>query len=188
LELLPSAFTLTAARQAGVRKDQVYRGVQNGQIQRVGRGAYVKADSLDVALAGLAAATAVKPLATMCLTSALVHHGLSDAIPPWTDVALPRGTRHPAGFEHVVWHSFDRATFGIGRESLEGTSDLFSYSPERTIIDCFRLAHQEGQETAIEALKRWLRLRGNYPAKLAEMAKGFPKAYPSIHSTLKVLS
>ena len=31
------------------------------------------------------------------------------------------------------------------------------YSAERSIIDAFRLRHQEGEELAIEALRRWLR-------------------------------
>jgi hypothetical protein len=68
--------------------------------------------------AALAAATVVKPAATMCLTSALVYHGLSDAIPFTTDIALSRGTRHPAGFAHVSWHSFDASTFDVGRTEM----------------------------------------------------------------------
>ncbi|MDR1513944.1 MAG: type IV toxin-antitoxin system AbiEi family antitoxin domain-containing protein [Propionibacteriaceae bacterium] len=186
-DALPSAFTLADARRAGLCKDQVYRRVEQGDLERVGRGAYIKADSLDSSLASLAAATAVKPASTMCLASALARHGLSDAIPADTDIALPRGARHPAGFGHVAWHSFDPATFDIGREPLDGHSGLFCYSPERSVVDAFRLAHREGADTATTALKRWLRRRGNYPAKLLDMARAFPKAYPAIRSTLEIL-
>jgi hypothetical protein len=96
---------------------------------------------VDPTLESLAAGTVVQSAATMCLTSALVHHGLSDTIPLETDIALPRGVRHPAGFEHVGWHSFDPATFDLGRAGfadLDGLQ-LCVYSAERTIIDSFRL-------------------------------------------------
>ncbi|MDR1295557.1 MAG: type IV toxin-antitoxin system AbiEi family antitoxin domain-containing protein [Bifidobacteriaceae bacterium] len=188
METLSTVFTLADTRRAGLSKDRIYKCVEDGAIERIGRGVYVKAGSIDPSLATLAGATAVQQSATMCLTSALARHGLSDAIPTAADVALPRGTRHPAGFKHVTWHSFDPATFAIGREPLDGADGLFCYSPERSIVDCFRLAHREGRETAVEALKRWLRRRGNYPAKLLDTAKVFPKAYPSIRSTLEVLS
>lgn len=55
----------------------------------------------------------------LCLASTLVHHELSEAIPFASDIALPRGTRHPAGLANVSWHSFDPATFQIGREQVE---------------------------------------------------------------------
>jgi hypothetical protein len=64
-------------------------------------------------------------------------------------------------------------TFDIGRELIDGHDDLYCYSPERSIIDAFRLAHREGSDTAITALRRWLRGRGNYPAKLLGLAEAF---------------
>jgi predicted transcriptional regulator of viral defense system len=188
LDALPSAFTLGDARQAGLRKDEVYGLLSDGAIERLGRGVFARTDSLDPSLAGLAAATARQPAATLCLTSALSLHGLSDAIPAQADVALPRGARHPAGLEHIAWHSFDTATFQIGREPMAGEPGLFAYSPERTIIDSFRLAHREGSDVAAEALKRWLRGKGHYPAKLLELAKAFPKARPSLRTALEVLA
>ncbi len=187
LDILPSAFTLTNAREAGLRKDQIYGLLAEGQIERIGRGVFVKAGELDPAFESLAAATAVQPASTMCLTSALVYHGLSDDIPTQSDIALPRGARHPAGFEHVSWHSFDPDTFLIGRDELDGNVGLFIYSAERTVIDTFRLAHQVGMETAVEAFQRWVRQRGNYPAKLLEMSESFPKAYRSLRKVLEIL-
>ncbi len=188
MSALPAAFTLADARASGLRKDQVYEGVDSGAFERIGRGAFVMSGAFDPSLESLAAATAVQPLATMCLTSALVHHGLSDEIPMGTDIALPRGFRHPAGFDHVTWHSFDPTTFRIGREVLEDSPELFAYSAERTIIDIFRLAHQEGSDTAVTALRRWLRQPGHHPSTLLALAKPFPKAYPSIRTTLEVLA
>lgn len=182
-------FTLDDARASGLRKDQVYRMLADGEIERVGRGVYLRPDVVDPAWAPLAAATAVRATATLCLTSALVHHELSDAIPFGTDIALPRGTRRPAGFAHVNWHSFDVATFQIGRGRMEVAGGLMVavYSAERTIVDSFRLMHQEGSDVTHEALRRWLRRRGSTPATLLKMAESFPKAQPRLRQALEVL-
>lgn len=105
------------------------------------------------------------------------------------DIALPRGVRHPAGFDRVVWHSFDPDTFEVGRTLLEqdGLSLAIYYSAERTIIDCFRLAHREGRDQAYEALRRRVGRRGNQPSSLLDLATAFPKAKPRIRQALDVL-
>lgn len=186
---LGPVFTLGDARTAGLRKDQVYDLLAKGEIERVGRGVYLRPDKIDTAFASLAAATAVREEATLCLTSALVHHDLSDAIPFESDIALPRGVHHPVGLAHVAWHSFDPTTFHIGRDHIDAGNGLrFSiYSAERTIVDCFRLMHQEGSDVAHDALRRWLRRRGNSPTALLKVASSFPKAQPRIRQALEAL-
>lgn len=188
-EALPLAFTLANAVASGVGKDRVYAMLAAGEIERAGRGVYVRASAVDPAFFGLIAATAVRPEATMCLTSALVFHELSDAIPFATDIALPRGTRFPAGFNHITWRSFDKATFTLGRDTVQIAEDTSAgiYSAERTIVDCFRLMHQEGSDAAHEALRRWLRRRGSSPAVLLGLASQFPKAEPRLRHALEVL-
>lgn len=186
---LASVFTLEGARELGIRKDQVYESLERGEIERIGRGVYVRLDAIDPAHATLAAASAVQPDATLCLTSALVHHELSDAIPFAADIALPRGIRHPAGFDHAAWHSFDAATFEIGRGPIPGTGalQLHIYSAERTIVDCFRLMHREGSEVAHAALRRWLRRSGSSPSTLLKVAASFPRSLPRLRSALDAL-
>jgi predicted transcriptional regulator of viral defense system len=167
----------------------VYDLLESGEIERMGRGVYLRPDVVDPDFASLAAACAVREEATMCLTSALAYHDLSDAIPFGTDVALPRGTRHPAGFAHVTWHSFDPATFFVGREILEIElgMEVAMYSAERTIVDCFRLMHREGSDVAYEALRRWLRRRGSSPAALLQIADSFPVTRSRIRQALEIL-
>lgn len=188
IDLVP-AFTLETAREAGLRKDQVYALLEKGEIERAGRGVYVRPDVIEPAYTSLAAATALREDSTLCLTSALVHHDLSDAIPFGSDIALPRGTRHPAGFLNVTWHSFNSTTFQIGRDQVQvgGGLTVAIYSAERTIVDCFRLMHQEGSDVAHEALRRWLRRKGNTPAGLLKIAASFPKSQPRIRQALEVL-
>ena len=187
-ELIP-AFTLKDAREAGLSKDQVYSLIVRDEIERVGRGVYVRADVVSPVFTALAAATALRDDATLCLTSALVHHDLSDAIPFASEIALPRGAHQPVGLANVSWHSFDPKTFQIGREHVDVGEgfEVAIYSAERTIVDCFRLMHLEGSDTAHEALRRWLRRRGNTPARLLKVAGSFPKALPRIRLALEVL-
>ena len=182
-----SVLTIDSARALGLRKDEVYRMVQAGELERVGRGVYVRPGEVDPAVVSLAGATAVKPEATMCLTSALVHYELSDEIPLAMDIALPRGTRFPAGFEHVAWHAFGAATFEVGRIAMAEQPELWIYSAERTIVDTFRLAHLEGIDQAHEALRRWIRRAGSSPASLLRTATYFPRSKATIRRALEVL-
>lgn len=157
-----------------------------GRIIRLSRGVYRKSDAVgddNLAEIGLLSSTA-----TLCLTSALAHHDLTDAIPASIDIAIPRGTWAPATNAPVTWHRFDPATFTIGRTDLAVTSELSIglYNAERSIVDAFRLAHTEGSEQAIDALKRWLR-RGGQPSLLLNTAANFPKVLPKLRAALEVL-
>lgn len=187
-ELNP-AFTLRGALATGLRKDQVYDMLAAGTIERIGHGVYIRPKAIDPAFASLAAAAIAQPTATMCLTSALAYHDLTDAIPFGTDIALPRGTRFPAGFDHVTWHSFDPATFAVGRDIVEVDRGIAVaiYSAPRTIVDCFRLMYQEGSDVAYEALRRWIRHRGNSPASLMRVASSFPRVRSRLYQALEVL-
>ena len=182
-----SVLTLESARAAGLRKDEVYRMARSGELERIGRGVYIRPGELDPAVASLAGATAVKPAATMCLTSALIYHGLSDEIPLETDIALPRGTRFPAGFEHVTWHAFGQATFEVGRTVMSEHPNLRVYSAERTIVDAFRLAHLESIDQAYEALRRWVGRPASSPAELLRTSGHFPRTVAVIRRALQVL-
>lgn len=189
MALLPPAFNLRDARDSGLRKDEVYAMLAAGDVERIGRGIYLRSGEIDATFSSLAGAQVACEEATMCLTSALVFHGLSDMIPFGTDIALPRGTRQPAGFEHVSWHSFDRATFSVGRDAvrIEGGIEVSIYSPERTITDSFRLMHREGSDVAYEALRRWLRRRGSSPSTLLSIAASFPSTQARMRQALEIL-
>lgn len=185
---LPETFTLRQALRAGLSKREVYRRRDAGELEVVGRGLFRVAGA-DLGTSDLAEVAARAPRATLCLSTALSRHDLSDEIPRALDVALPRGTRPPLTEAAVQWHVFDAATFDIGREALvlSDTMSIGIYSPERCIVDVFRLRAREGSDVAIEALKRWLRRRGSQPAKLLEVASHFPRASGPIRRALEIL-
>lgn len=184
-----AAITPSAAGRSGLSRAGLYRAADAGRLARIARGIYLPTEAPAADWTLIEAATR-RPDATICLTSALAHHDLIDAIPGTLDVAIPRGSRSPATEQAITWHQFDAATFSIGRGSItvEG-SDLTVglYSPERCIADAFRLRGQLGYETARDALKEWLR-RGGKPNQLIQLALQLPRAKAPVLRALEALS
>lgn len=189
LEELPATFSYSDARAAGLSERRLYALRDSGAIEQLARGLYRRIDAVGDADPDLLEIAHRASQATLCLTTALARHGLTDTIPARIDVALPRGHRQPRTRAPVTWHAFAVDTFGIGREKLSLTEDIRIglYGPERCIVDSFRLRHLEGPETATEALRRWLRRRGSQPATLLAMAGLFPRSEAALRSTLDIL-
>jgi hypothetical protein len=118
----------------------------------------------------------------------LARHDLTDAIPARHDIALPRDRWHPRLSEVIQWHSFEAATFSVGRTTVpvDDTTRIGLYSAPRTIVDTYRLRNTAGSDVANEALRRWLR-GGGQPAQLIAVARAFPRAMPALLHALEVL-
>lgn len=190
IERLPqNAFTQGEAADAGVPSRTLYRLRDAGWVEQLGRGIYRRA-SAPVADFDLIEVAKRRPDATVCLTSALVYHGLVDAIPATTDIALPRGQRAPRTAAAVQWHSFDVRTFGLGRSEFEVApgETIGLYSMERSLVDVFRLRGIEGYETGVEAVKEWLKRPRARPAELLDLASKLPRASGPIRQALEYLA
>lgn len=186
---MTAALRPSTSGRAGLSRTGLYRAARQGRLERIARGIYLPADATTADWDWVEAATR-RPYATICLTSALAHHDLTDVIPAALDVAIPRGSRTPASTGAIAWHQFDRPTFTIGREEIPipGTGQMIGiYSPERSITDAFRLRGDVGYELALEALKEWLR-RGGKPARLMEIAARLPRAKSPVLHALEVLA
>lgn len=173
----------------GMPKSSFYRAARSGQFDRIGRGLYLPADAPATDWDWLEAAARNKR-ATICLTSALAQHDLTDEIPRTLDIALPRGNRRPASSSAITWHLFAADTFDIGREEIaipSSTLTIGIYSPERCIVDAFRLRGEVGYELGRDALREWLR-RGGQPAQLLTMADQLPRASAPLRLTLEALT
>ena len=105
------------------------------------------------------------------------------------DVALPRGVWRPKVVTPVRRHSFAVSTFEVDRQEVELDSGtrIGLYGPRRSRGDAFRMAHQVGPEAGVEALRRWLRARGNNPASLLEIAGGVPRTRTELAKVMRVL-
>lgn len=189
LSRLPATFTYAQARRSGVSERSLYRLRDSGAIEVVGRGLYRRADAEAAADVDLLEIAERASRATLCLTTALARHGLTDGIPATIDVAVPRGQHRPRITAPVTWHVFDQDTFDVGRDvlALDDSSSIGLYSPERSIIDAIRLRHREGNELGYAALKRWLGRPGSSPAELLSMAHRFPQAEKALREALEIL-
>lgn len=187
---LPTIVRRSELQSLGMTRHRLYALRAAGELEQIAPGIYLRPGGMDDTTATWAAIALRKPDATICLLSALALHGLTDEIPCATDIALPRGERTlKTRFAPIRWHSFDRDTFGLGRgtRQLSGDIEIGLYGQERTIVDAFRMRHVLGTDLAHEALKRWLRRRGNHPGELLTMAGYFPKANPALRSALEIL-
>ncbi|WP_251153471.1 hypothetical protein [Cellulosimicrobium sp. Marseille-Q4280] len=159
------------------------------KYERIGHGLYRSLD-LPVVDTDLVEIAARAPKATLCLTSALAWHGLTDEIPRTYDLAVARGARPPVLHTSVTFHRFDAATYAVGRESHplpdEPVLAIWVYSPERTIADLFRLPHR--RDEAVAATKQWLRGRGHTPARLLEVAQQLPRTETALRNALSILA
>lgn len=188
LDALPPSFPYQLAHHHGLSDRALKRYVEDGWLERLGHGVYRKTDAPPADLDQIEIALRA-PDATLCLTSALSLHGLTDIIPSAIDVALPRSRRPPRLSVPVRWHRFHEPTFFVGRRTLEVDAGVMLglYSPERCIVDAFRLGHTEGLDVATEALKRWIKRPDATPSALLEVARWFPNVEPPLLHALRIL-
>lgn len=91
---LPSVFTYTEAIARGLSAERLYTYRDQGIVEQISRGVYRWADAPEIDQNLLEVAYRI-PEGTLCLTTALARHGLTDNIPTRIDVAIPRGKRIP---------------------------------------------------------------------------------------------
>ncbi|MDT0203728.1 type IV toxin-antitoxin system AbiEi family antitoxin domain-containing protein [Nocardioides sp. AE5] len=183
--------TLRPARAAerGMSRSALYRAAAAGDFERIARGLYRPTDAPPADWDWLEAASR-RDDATICLTSALAYHDLTDAIPDALEIAIPRGSRIPVSEGAIRWHLFARESFEIGREQIEipGTTETIGiYSPQRTIVDAFRLRGALGYELGRDALRAWLR-RGGKPADIMDVATRIPRSKGPLLHALELLA
>lgn len=184
---MPGTFTSAEAQTLGLSRRRLLALQEEGTLERIARGIYRRTDA-EIADFDLIEIAVKAPQATLCLTSALANHDLTDLIPSRIDAALPRGVWLPKTSAPVTWHKFAPETFELGRTKLriDGEHEIGLYDAPRTIVDAFRLRHLIGEDVAYEALRRWLRQRGR-PSELMSIARHFPKAFPAILQAMQVL-
>jgi hypothetical protein len=185
---LGELFTYSEAIRSGMSNRRIYALRDSGAIIALGGGLYRSATAPPADLDHIEIAERV-PNATLCLETALAHHGLLDAIPAATDIAIPRGSHRPRLHAAHRLHHFDRATFDVDRDTIDvgARTPLGIYSPERSVIDFVRLRHSEGTDQSWEALRRWLERPGRNPGQLITLARRFKGAEPALRSALEVL-
>ncbi len=175
LSALPMLLDYESLADHGLTRHRLRALIGAGMYEHIAPGLFMRAGEADDTTAGWMAIAAKRPQATLCLLSALALHELTDEIPSRSDIAIPRGMQPlQVRIAPISWHRFDAATFDIGRG-------------EHQLPGGLTIGLHSGSDLALDALKRWLRTRGNSPASLLSMAASFPKAQPAIRSALEIL-
>jgi hypothetical protein len=196
---LSAAFSTAAAFEVGLTRTVLDRLVRDGDLERLGRGVFLRTEHADMVDTDLVEIAVRAAKATICLTSALARHGLTDEIPAAVDIALPRTQWPPTVAARVAWHRFAEDTFTIGRQDLvvagsathgsvpSGEVTIGLYSAERSIIDAFRTRGTTGFDLATETLRRWLRDPAHQPAQLLSLCEHWPRTHTALRNALEIL-
>lgn len=143
----------------GISRKYLSRLVEQGDLVRIGRGLYQRADHEVTAHHSLAVAAKRVSGATICLLSALEFHDLTTQSPFDVWVAIGHKDRTPsldAVSLRVVRMSGEAQNEGIEEHEVEGVT-VPVYSPAKTVADCFKFRNRIGLDVAIAALRDYTR-------------------------------
>ncbi len=113
------------------------------------------------------------PKAVICLISALDFHGITTQIPHAICVALPKGTKAPRlSYPKLRVFTYSQKDYesGVKTHDLDGFT-IKVYSPEKTVVDCFKFRNKIGLDVAIEGLRLCFERKGSKPMKFLQFAR-----------------
>jgi predicted transcriptional regulator of viral defense system len=143
-----------------VSRTQLRRLVDQGVIERLGRGLYglVGADLTEQR--NLAEAARRVPRGTVCLLSALRFHGLTTQNPFEVWLAIDRKGWRPRPSQpplRLVYLSGAALHEGVERHDVGGVG-VRVFGAAKTVADCFKFRHKIGTDVAVDALREYRRV------------------------------
>ena len=161
-----------ALEEMGLSWRQINKLLDEGKLERVGRGLYVWKTAPPSEHRTLAEAAVRVPHGVICLLSALAFHGLGTQVPHAVWMAVRRGSRLP----RVDWPPIEIVQFsgeawshGVEEHAIEGATAKIT-SAAKTVADCFKFRSKVGLDVALEALREYLGRRGRSMDALFEAA------------------
>lgn len=142
----------------GIHSRILYELLETGHIIQIQRGLYALINLPDMNDPDFVTVAKKVPVGVICLVSALYYHHLTVQIPKWIDIAVPQKYKVPIlDNPPVRFHWLSSSVFysGIEKHDFNGIK-VQIYSPEKTIVDCFRLRKKIGMNIALEGLKMYL--------------------------------
>ena len=149
-------------RELGIDRRALYALAKEGAVKRIGQGLYRSTDALLTPTYDDAEAAIAVPQGVICLTSALVHHDLTDEIPSKIHMAI-EGKDWPP---HIAWppmqfYSFSGEAYHAGIEEIELDGvPVKIYNKEKTIADCLKYRRKLPPGVPQQALRAYLRQPG----------------------------
>jgi predicted transcriptional regulator of viral defense system len=139
----------------GIPREYLRRLLNEGLLERTGRGLYLIAGSKPTPNHTLAEACKRIPHGVVCLLSALRFHELTTQAPFEVWLAIDEKARQPKVDYppmRIVRFSGKALEFGVQEHRIEGVA-VRVCSPAKTIADCFKYRNKTGLDVALEALR-----------------------------------
>lgn len=160
-------------RQEGIDPPTISRAVEAGELVRISRGLYQRADSEIDTHQTLAEAAKTVPRGVVAMVSALAFHELTDQMPRkvWMAVSVKDWSANVPSYPPIRIVEFrDRyMQHGVEHHMISGTQ-VPIYSVTKTLADVFRNRKLVDRSVAVEALRSTLDQRKATPAAIAEAA------------------
>ena len=175
LHAVMATHTLVRARElrdVGIAGQTISRALENGEIDRIGRGLYARPDcdmDVDHALAETAKRI---PQGVIAMVSALAYHGLTDQMPRKVWVAIGGSNWSPVPSyppTRIVRFNAKYLRQGIETHTISGV-EVPIYSIPKTLADMFRNGRMVDRSVAVEGLRAALDQRKATPGDIAEAA------------------
>ncbi len=161
------------AIRRGISRHSLYKLLECGVIEQLGRGVYRLASMPPVSRPDLLTVTLRIPKAVVSLVSALDFHGLTTQIPHRVDIALPRSAGIPRlDPPPLSVKRFSDAAYAAGIEEhmIDGAS-VKIYSAEKSLVDSFKYRNKIGMEIVLEALSLYRTRKKVQPAEIIKYAR-----------------
>ena len=160
-------------KKAGIHTRVIAAGVQNGIIEKVKPGLYKLLDFPFDENESFVSVCKANKQAVIALLSAASYYELTTYDPPEIYVVVPHNTdRFELAYPPVKVYYFIDKFYIPGISEIETASGKIKiYSKEKTIVDLFRYKDKLGEDTALECLKTYMRLKNRKVNKLGEMAQ-----------------
>jgi predicted transcriptional regulator of viral defense system len=142
----------------GIPRSVLGRLVEDGLLERVGRGLYRSPQAELGPHHTLVEVAAQVPSGVVNLLSALAFHDLTDELPGAVWLAIPRGSQSPKVDTvrlELTWTAPRFLTLGVVHHTIEGITVPVT-DPARTVADCFKYRSRVGVDVAIAALRDYL--------------------------------
>ena len=151
--------------RAGISRTQIRRLVDEGRIERVGRGLYRWPGAPLSERGDLAEVARRVPGGVVCLLSALRFHRLTTQNPFELWLAIDRKAWRPR-VEHpplrLIYLSGPAFSEGVEEHDVDGTR-VRVFGAAKTVADCFKFRNKIGVDVAVEALREY---RRKHPKRL----------------------
>lgn len=163
----------TDALKEGIHPRVLYFMRNSHELEILCRGTYRLAELGSIDQQDIVTVASKVKSGVICLISALSYHEITTQIPHEVYVAISRTMAYPRlKYPPSRFFRFSDDAFRAGIEihKISGVN-INIYSPEKTVVDCFKYRNKIGLDVAIEAMKSWRKKKNARIDKLIEYAK-----------------